>query len=325
MRLPWNATLPASGRRMAARQCSSVDLPEPLAPMTATISPAMSSKSTPRRASVEPKRLCRSRAVRTMRPGSAAGDRPGDAIGRDRVGRVDEHGHRISRGARTLLAEVVHAGGREVQPAQIGLEMEDGVVGQEGQGQRPAAADGGQLAHALEMGVALGIDDGDDVASGQDGQHDLGEQRGLQVRLGLERPVDPAIELGDAVVGDGVAAPVRPVGALDAIEAHPPARLQAGQCRVDLGEGDRVIGREVAIDQALQVVAVAWFVAEQAEDGVGNAHGPTINCVYSRVKWRPSSRSVTVAPRAVRRHRGWRAYHAPPSAARPPLKETSHG
>ena len=45
------------------------------------------------------------------------------------------------------------------------------------------------------MGVALGVDEGVDRSTGQDGQHDLREQRGLEVRLGLEGLVEPALEL----------------------------------------------------------------------------------------------------------------------------------
>ena len=44
---PRSATVPASGRRMPARQCSSVDLPEPDGPMTASDSPSARSTSTP--------------------------------------------------------------------------------------------------------------------------------------------------------------------------------------------------------------------------------------------------------------------------------------
>jgi len=54
---PWKATCPRSGRAIPARQWSSVDLPEPLGPMTATISPGAIVKSMPRSASVGPKRL----------------------------------------------------------------------------------------------------------------------------------------------------------------------------------------------------------------------------------------------------------------------------
>ena len=61
-RSPSKRTSPASGTRMPARQCSRVDLPEPLGPMTARISPAATDTSAPRRAGVWPK-LARGRSA----------------------------------------------------------------------------------------------------------------------------------------------------------------------------------------------------------------------------------------------------------------------
>jgi hypothetical protein len=63
-RRPSNVTAPSSGVRIPARQCRRVDLPEPLGPITATISPGSSSKSMPRSASVWPNRFRRPSAVR---------------------------------------------------------------------------------------------------------------------------------------------------------------------------------------------------------------------------------------------------------------------
>jgi len=62
--------------------------------------------------------------------------------------------------------------------------------------------------------VALGVDERLHGATRQDGQNDLGEQVRLEVRLGIERLTKPALQLGDAVVGDRVAAAVRTLGAL---------------------------------------------------------------------------------------------------------------
>ena len=47
---------------MPARQCSKVDLPDPLGPMTATISPDPTRSEAPRSAGVSPKDLTRFRA-----------------------------------------------------------------------------------------------------------------------------------------------------------------------------------------------------------------------------------------------------------------------
>src|SRR6266566_638415 len=61
-RCPPNQTSPSSGTRMPARQCSKVDLPDPLGPMTATISPGRTPSEAPRSAGVCPNDFSRSRA-----------------------------------------------------------------------------------------------------------------------------------------------------------------------------------------------------------------------------------------------------------------------
>ncbi len=120
--------------------------------------------------------------------------------------------------------------------------------------------------------MAFGVDEGLDRAPGQDREHDLGEQRGLEVRLGVERLVEPALELARALVGDRVAAAFRALGLLDLVDADTTALLEATERRVDLREGDGMVRREVAVDQALQVVAVARLLLEEAQEGVRNAH-----------------------------------------------------
>ncbi len=62
IRRPSNHTSPRSGLKVPARQCSSVDLPEPLGPITARISPSATDRLAPRRAGVWPKDKYRSRA-----------------------------------------------------------------------------------------------------------------------------------------------------------------------------------------------------------------------------------------------------------------------
>ncbi len=54
IRCPPNHTSPRSGVKIPARQCSSVDLPEPLGPMMASISPAATDTLAPRNAGVAP-------------------------------------------------------------------------------------------------------------------------------------------------------------------------------------------------------------------------------------------------------------------------------
>src|SRR5580658_1456082 len=61
-RRPSNQTSPESGVRMPARQCMRVDLPEPLGPMMARISPATAERLTPLSAGVWPNDSTMSRA-----------------------------------------------------------------------------------------------------------------------------------------------------------------------------------------------------------------------------------------------------------------------
>ena len=120
--------------------------------------------------------------------------------------------------------------------------------------------------------MALGVDEGLDRAAGQDRQHDLREQRGLEVWLGVEGLVEPAFELARAFVCDGVAAALRALSLLDLVDADATALLEPAEGRVDLREGDRMVGCEVAVDQTLEVVAVTRLLFEEAQKGVGNAH-----------------------------------------------------
>ena len=133
--------------------------------------------------------------------------------------------------------------------------------------------------------MPLGVDERLDRTPGQDREHDLREERCLEVRLGVERLVEPALELARPLVGDRVATALRALGLLDLVDADPTALLESPERRVDLREGDRMVRREVAVDQALEVVAVTRLLLEEAQEGVGNAHRRrTINCVSSQVK-----------------------------------------
>ena len=82
-----------------------------------------------------------------------------------------------------VRSKVVDAGGRQLQPAQVGFEMEQGVVGEQADGHRGGPPQCRQLPHPSEMGVAFGIDDPGDVATRHDGQDDLREEGGLEMRL----------------------------------------------------------------------------------------------------------------------------------------------
>ncbi len=66
-RWPSSQTSPRGGARMPARQYSSVDFPEPLGPITATISPGATARLAPVRAGVRPKDQYTSRASIRLR------------------------------------------------------------------------------------------------------------------------------------------------------------------------------------------------------------------------------------------------------------------
>ncbi len=72
-RWPSKMTSPSSGRKMPARQCSSVDLPEPLGPMMARISPAAAPTLASRSAGVWPNDLTTSRASIRQPPPARTG------------------------------------------------------------------------------------------------------------------------------------------------------------------------------------------------------------------------------------------------------------
>ena len=151
--------------------------------------------------------------------------------------------------------------------------MEEGVVGEQRDGECGAAPERRQLAHPFEVCAALRVDEGLDRATRQDREDDLGEERRLEVRLRAERLAQPSVELPHPVVGDRVAAAIRSRVALDGVEPDLAALLEPAERRVDLRERERPVGREVSVEEPLQVVPVPRFLFEKAEEAVLNAHG----------------------------------------------------
>ena len=90
--------------------------------------------------------------------------------------------------------------------------------------------------------------------------------------LGVERLIEPALELARPLVGDRVAAALRAFGLLDLVDPHATALLEPPERRIHLRERDRMVRREVAVDQPLQVVAVSRLLLEEAQEGMRNAH-----------------------------------------------------
>src|SRR6266540_3046740 len=136
---------PLSGTKMPARQCNSVDLPEPLGPMIARISPRATTRLAPRSAGVAPKDSRASRA-------STRGSRP----------------HR--------LAQSTEAGGGQLDPPQIGFEVEQAVIGEQGIDQAARPLQLGQLTHALEVRPLLRLEVTLGGATQHQREHDLHEE-----------------------------------------------------------------------------------------------------------------------------------------------------
>src|SRR3954469_4866843 len=113
------------------------------------------------------------------------------------------------------------------------------------------------------MGVALGIDEWLYRSAGQDREHDLREQRGLEVRLRIQRLDQPAFEFARPLLGDGVAAPFGTLCLFDLVDSDPTALLEPTESRIDLRERNGMVGREVAIDHPLEVIAVPRLLLEK--------------------------------------------------------------
>ena len=105
----------------------------------------------------------------------------------------------------------------------------------------------------------------------------LDEEIGLQVRRGLDRLAQPRLEFVLPVVGDGVELSIRPPAGLHLSRRHLPITGQTGQRGIDLAELERLAPAEVGVVVALEVVAIARFTLEEAEEGKGYAHAATIH------------------------------------------------
>ena len=168
---PSNHTSPVSGVKMPARQCSSVDLPEPLGPMTARISPAATGRLAPLQR--------RRRAER--RADVLASRKPCGWRARVREVIVTHH---LRQGAR--------AGPRSASIQRRSASRWNRPWSASSASTRLAGSlDLGQLPHALQVGRALGVEVGLGRPAEQQREHDLGEQHRLQMRLGL-LPARPA-------------------------------------------------------------------------------------------------------------------------------------
>ena len=190
-----SAPRPRRGTRMPARQCSRVDLPDPLGPITARISPGVDGDARAAQRRGLRRTTSESRASRMrLRPWSD--DR---SSGR----------HRLHH-----LCQCVEPGGGQVDPAQVGLQVEQAVVGEQRVDQAAARLSSVSSRIRLQVRAALGVEVALGGPAEHQRQHHLGEQHRLQVRLGLDRLGEPRLDLGHALVGDHVALAVGPAARL---------------------------------------------------------------------------------------------------------------
>ena len=275
---PCTRTRPAVAWSRPPARLSSVDLPEPEGPMTATISPGWTREVQP---------------AQGVHGGVAAAVDAADVDdlerrlpGRGGGGQVGVH--RRAPGFRIEVAGVAGAGSRTrgvagpggagqgglavVEPADLGLEAEAHRL----QHQRPRdltrspLLEAGEVLHGGDGRGALALDDLADV----DARHGHG-QRELDGQL-VAGPVgaddgvgEPAVELVAAGLGDGVAHAA--LGVL-LLRLDQSVALEAGQRRVDLPDVERPGGAGGGVELVTQLVAVHRLPLEQGEQPVFDGH-----------------------------------------------------
>jgi hypothetical protein len=90
----------------------------------------------------------------------------------------------------------------------------------------------------------------------QQRQDHLREQDRLQVRLGRLRLGQPPLEIGDALVGDGIALALGPLASLGADHNRPAIPLQPAQGGVHVPERHRLVSAETLVEGPLELIAV---------------------------------------------------------------------
>ena len=126
--------------------------------------------------------------------------------------------------------------------------------------------------HPVQVCSALGVQVLLGPATEHQRQDDLHEQIGLQVGLGGDGLREPRLDLVPAGLGDVVPLAIGTGSWLGVADDRLPVSRQAGERGVHLAVGQRPAAPEVGVVIALQVVAVARFAIEEAEQGHGNTH-----------------------------------------------------
>ena len=136
----------------------------------------------------------------------------------------------------------------------------------------PSLLELGELAHPLEVRGPLHVEVLLRGATEHEREHDLHEEIGLEVGLGRDGLGQPRLDLALPGLGDGVALAVGTGSGLGLAGHGLSVPRQTGEGGVHLAEGKGPAPAEVGVVVALQVVAVARFAVEEAEEGHGNAH-----------------------------------------------------
>ena len=97
------------------------------------------------------------------------------------------------------------------------------------------------------------------------------------MRLGRLRLGQPPLEVGDALLGDGVALALGALARLGADDDGPAVALEPAERGVHLAERQRLVVAEALVEGPLELVTVRRRRLEQAEEGEGGAHADTIH------------------------------------------------
>src|SRR5262245_15778830 len=155
-----------------------------------------------------------------------------------------------------LAAGPLQPPARVVDPAEVGLQVEQRVVQQHRVAELGLLLGLGERPHLLDVPGALGVEDLLDVPARLHGQQHPHEELALEEGVAGLGDEDPPVERGATLRRDGVVLAGRTGAGLLADQADPAVALEAGQGGVDLAEIERAPEREALVEIALELVAV---------------------------------------------------------------------
>jgi hypothetical protein len=162
--------------------------------------------------------------------------------------------------------------------------VEQGVVGQQRLGQRRRSPHLGQLAHPGEVSGPLRVQEPIGVPTRQQRQHHLGEQDRLQVRLGRLRLGKPALEVGDALLGDGVQLALGTLAGFGADDDRPAVAFEPAQRGVHLPERKRLVVAKALVEGPLELVTMRRRRLKEPQKGERCTHRATIHSKHTLSK-----------------------------------------